>query len=118
MDVMTLWPIISHALLYGVILSAVLFTLILGLVRIKPEIMHKDYPPDIQAKYGPMSERSKRQRKLVAIFIIVVMVGIVTLSFQSVDSNLEGDISFIPAFIHLVVMFSVFNLLDLLVLDW
>ncbi len=115
---MTLWPIISHALIYGVILSGVLFTLILGLVRINPEIMLKDYPPDIQAKYGPMSERSKRQRLLVAVFFIAVLLGIVTLSFQSVGINPEGDIPFFAAFIHLFVMFSVFNLLDWLVLDW
>src|SRR5215216_5675927 len=115
---MSLWPIISHAAIYGVILSGVLFTLMLGLVRINPEIMLKDYPPDIQAKYGPMSERSKRQRVPVAIFIIAVLFGIVTLSFQDVGANQEGDISFFVAFIHLLVMFSVFNLLDWLVLDW
>jgi len=118
MDVMTLWPIITHALLYGVILSGVLFTLILGLVKINPEIMLKDYPPDIQAKYGPMSERSKRQRLPVALFVIVVLLGIVTLSFQGVDTNPQGELPFFTTFIHLFVMFSVFNLLDWLVLDW
>ena len=115
---MTLWPIISHAVLYGVILSGVLFTLILGLVRINAEIMLKDYPPDIQAKYGPMSERSKRQRIPVAILVIVVLFGIVTLSFQDLGRDPQGDLSFFTAFIHLFVMFSVFNLLDWLVLDW
>ena len=115
---MTLWPIISHAALYGVILSGVLFTLILGLVRINPEIMLKDYPPDIQAKYGPMSERSKRQRIPVAILVIVVLFGIVTLSFQDLGTDPQGDLSFFTALIHLFVMFSVFNLLDWLVLDW
>ena len=115
---MTLWPIISHAILYGVILSGVLFTLILGLVRINPEIMLNDYPPDIQAKYGPMSERSKRQRIPVAIIVIVVLLGIVTLSFRGVGTNPQGDLPFFTAFIHLFVMFTVFNLLDWLVLDW
>ncbi len=115
---MNLWPIISHALIYGVILSGVLFTLILGLVRINPEIMLKDYPPDIQAKYGPMSDRSKRQRLPVAVVFITVLLGIVTLSFQGVGTNAESDMTFIAAFIHLFVMFSVLNLLDWLVLDW
>ena len=115
---MILWPIISHALLYGVILSGVLFPLILGLVRINPEIMLKDYPPDIQAKYGPMSERSKRQRIPVAIIVIVILLGIVTLSFQGVSTGPQGDLPFFTTFLHLFVMFSVFNLLDWLVLDW
>ncbi|HZI61483.1 MAG TPA: hypothetical protein VFD62_12255 [Pyrinomonadaceae bacterium] len=38
---MTLWPIISHALLYGVILSAVLITLMMVVARVNPEIMLK-----------------------------------------------------------------------------
>lgn len=115
---MTLWPIISHSILYGVILSGVLFTLVLLLVKINPEIMLNDYPPDIQAKYGPMSEKSKRQRIPFAIVLIVVWFGIVTLSFRGVGTDLQGDIPFFTAFIHLFVMFSVFNLLDWLVLDW
>ena len=115
---MTLWLIVSHALAYGVILSGVMFTSILGLVRINPEIMLNDYPPDIQAKYGPMSEQSKRQRLPVAIFFIVVLLGIVAISFLRVRTNAGNDIPFVTAFVHLFVMFSVFNLLDWLVLDW
>ena len=49
---MTLWPIISHALLFGVILSAVLFTLMLVVARVNPEIMLKAYPPDGYSDYG------------------------------------------------------------------
>lgn len=118
MDIMPLWPIISHALTYGVILSGVLFTLTLGLVWINPEIMLNDYPPDIQAKYGPMSDRSKRQRIPVAIFFVVVLVGIVVQSFMGVDTYVGDDIPFLAAFVHLFVMFSIFNLLDWLILDW
>lgn len=113
---MTLWPIISHALLYGVILSAVLFTLMMVVARVNPEIMLKAYPPDIQAKYGPMSERSKRQRSVVGTIFIALMFGIVILSLRGIGTN--GDIAFFTAFIHLFVMFLVFNLLDWLVLDW
>jgi hypothetical protein len=118
MEVMSLCPIISHALTYGVILSAVLFTLFLGLVRINPEIMLKDYPPDVQAKYGPMSDRSKRQRIPVAIVFLVVLLGIVIQSLIGVRTNTGDDIPFQVAFLHLFVMFSLFNLLDWLVLDW
>ena len=115
---MTLWPIINHALLYGVILSAVLFTLMLVVARVNPEIMLKAYPPDIQAKYGPMSERSKRQRVVVGVIFVALILSIVIWSFRGVGMNVEGEIPFVTAFIHLFVMFSVFNLLDWLVLDW
>jgi hypothetical protein len=80
--------------------------------------MLKDYPPDIQAKYGLMSDRSKRQRLPVAIFFVAVLLGIVAMSFLGVRTNAGDDIPFLAAFIHLFVMFTVFNLLDWLVLDW
>jgi len=113
-----LWPVVNHALIFGVILSAVLFPSVLVLTRINPEIMLKDYPPDIQAKYGPMSERTKRQRLPVGLFFIAVLAGLVVLSFQRIRIFADGDLSFLIAFVHLFVMFSVFNLLDWLILDW
>lgn len=115
---MNFWPIISHALVYGVILSGVMFTLVLGLVRVNPEIMLNDYPPDIQAKYGPMSERSRRQRLPVGLVFSAILFGIVTASFMKVRADAGNDIAFLPALVHLIVLFSVFNLLDWLVLDW
>jgi hypothetical protein len=116
--VMPLWPIVRHALVFGAILSGVLFTLTLAVARFNPEIMLKDYPPDIQAKYGPMSARSKRQRIPVALAFGAILVGLVTLSFRGLQAMTSDDISFLPAFVHLFVMFSLFNLLDWLILDW
>lgn len=118
MDAMILWPVIRHALLYGGVLSAVMSVLLLGLLWMNPEILLNDYPPDIRKKYGPMSERSKRQRLPVAIVIGAVALGIVTASFSGVRTNGSGKIPFLTAFVHLFVMFSVFNVVDLLLLDW
>ena len=65
-----------------------------------------------------MSERSKRHRVSVAIVIGAVALGIVTASFSAVRANGGGKIPFRTAFVHLFVMFSVFNGVDLLLLDW
>jgi hypothetical protein len=115
---MPLWPVVQHALLWGLALSAVLFALALALLRFNPEIMLKDYPPDIQAKHGPMSERTKRQRLPVGLFFVLVLLAIVAASFSQLGKLWGGGVSFLPAFVHLFTMFSVFNLLDWLVLDW
>src|SRR5215471_10588119 len=115
---MALWPVIRHALIYGAVLSAALAVLLVGLLWINPEILLNDYPPDIRKKHGPMSERSKRQRVLAAIVIGAVALGIVTVSLSAVRANGGGKIPFLTAFVHLFVMFSVFNVVDLLVLDW
>ena len=83
-----------------------------------PEILLNDYPPDIRQKYGPMSDRAKRRRVPVAIGIGAVGLGIVIASFLSVRASGDGTIPFLTAFVHLFVMFSVFNVVDLLLLDW
>ena len=118
MEATALWPVIRHALLYGGVLSAILCVLLLGLLWINPEILLNDYPPDIRQKHGPMSERSRRQRVPVAIGIGAVALWIVVASFSSVRANGGGKIPFLTAFVHLFVMFSVFNVVDLLLLDW
>jgi hypothetical protein len=115
---MTLWPVIRHALLYGGVLSAVLSVLLVGTLWMNPEILLNDYPPDIQEKYGPMSERSKRQRRLAAVLIGTVGLAIVAVSFSAVRANSDGKIPFLTAFVHLFVMFSAFNVVDLLLIDW
>ena len=115
---MTLWSIVRHGLAYGTVLSGISCALLLGILWINPEILLKDYPPDIQAKYGPMSERSRRQRLPVAVFFGVVVLGVVAASFVEVRANSGGHIPFLTALVHLFVMFSLFNLVDLLILDW
>lgn len=114
----TLWPIVTNALTFGVVLSATLFTMILVLAKVNPEIALRDYPPDIQAKYGPMSDRSKRLRLPVGILFLVVILAVLAASFSPILGTIDGPIPFLPAFIHFFVIFSLFNVLDWLVLDW
>ena len=115
---MPIWPVIRHALAYGAAMSGIISVLLLGVLWINPEIMLNDYPPDIRNKFGPMSQRTKRQRLPVALLLGTVGLGIVAISFREVRTNASGDIPFLTAFIHLFVMFSVFNVVDLLLLDW
>ena len=112
-----MWPIVTHALEFGLVLSAVLFGLLLVVLRANPEIMLNDYPPDIRAKWGPMSERTKRQRVLVAIGFLAVILGVVAWSFESFPVVVARDVTFAAAFVHFAIMFGTFNLLDWLVLD-
>lgn len=114
---MASWPIVCHALVWGLVLAAVLFPMVLLLLWWNPEIMLQDYPPDIQAKHGPMSARSRRQRWPVAIVFIAVLVALVAASFQKVRALDGGDLSFSTSFVYSFTMFSFFNLLDWLVLD-
>jgi hypothetical protein len=92
--------------------------LILVIIRINPELMLNDYPPDIRAKYGPMSERTQRQRWPVGLAFIAALLMIAGASLFRLRELVGGDIPFRSAVVHFLVMFSILNLLDLLVLDW
>jgi hypothetical protein len=113
-----MWPIVTHALEFGLTLSAIFFGLLLVVLRANPEIMLNDSPPDIRARWGPMREHSKRQRVLVAGLFLVVGLGIVVWSLASFRSHVTRDVTFAAAFTHFAVMFGTFNVLDWLVLDW
>ena len=65
-------PIVTHALEFGLALSVMLFVLLLVVLRANPEIMLNDYPPDIRAKWGPMTERTRRQRAVAGAFLLVI----------------------------------------------
>jgi hypothetical protein len=111
-------PIVTHALEFGLVLSAILFGLLLAVLRANPEIMLRDYPPDIQAKWGPMSERTKRQRLLVAAVFLMVILGVAVWSVKTLPALVARDVTFAAAFAHFAIMFGTFNILDWLVLDW
>jgi predicted permease len=111
-------PIVTHALEFGLALSVILFGLLLVVLRVNPEIMLNDYPPDIRAKWGPMTERTRRQRALVAGAFLLVILGIVAWSLRSFPAFRAGNVTFAAAFVHFAIMFGTVNTLDWLVLDW
>lgn len=113
-----MWPIVTHALEFGLVLSAVLFVALLLVLRANPEIMLKDFPPDIQAKWGPMAEHAKHQRVLVAMLLLIIVLAVVAGSIKSLPRLAAGNVTFATVLVHFLVMFGTFNLLDWLVLDW
>ena len=109
--------LLQHGLLYGAILSMLMSVAFIGKANLNPEIWLSDYPPDIREKCGPMSERAKRQRKLIGIPVFLVLFGTMVFSIFRF-TQLSGELPFFAAFILTFVMLMVFNLVDLLVLDW
>lgn len=105
--------IVTHALEFGLLLSAILFALLLMILRVNPEIMLTDYPPDVRAKWGPMTDRTKPQRWVAAAILFLAVVGISMWSLKS----FPAATTFNSLFLHFAIMFGTFNLLDWLVLD-
>jgi len=110
--------LIGHGLLYGALLSGILSIMILWSLWLNPEIWLHDAPREIQEKYGPISEKAKRQRTLFVIPFFLVVIALPWLALQQLPAATGQPYTFQSIFITLFVMFMLFNVVDLLVIDW
>lgn len=110
--------IIQHGLIYGLYFSVFCGALLLAGALINPESMLNDYPPDIRAAYGPMSERARRVRTLVGIPFLLGVIALLVISVATLIPKLGGQVSFLDVFTSTAIMLMVFNVVDLLILDW
>lgn len=110
--------IVNVSLLYGAILSVVLSVMVMGSLRVNAEIWAHDYPPDVKAKYGPISERSRRQKNLLVIPFFATLLGMILLTIVRVGQLTGGTPSFLQLAVGIFIVVMMFNLVDLLVLDW
>jgi len=110
--------VIQNGLIYGAVLSVLLAALFLTAAYLNPEIMLRSYPPDIKAKYGPDSERAKRQRKPMALALFVILVGVLIFSIVQLSKASSGPLTFTAVFLSVCVTLLTFNVVDLVILDW
>jgi hypothetical protein len=109
--------LLQHGILYGVVLSVLMVLSFVGAAYLNPEIWLPDYPLDIRERFGPMSERAKRQRRLVGIPVFLLLGGV--LVFSSVRlAQIGAESVFVSVFVGTFVVLLVFNAVDLLILDW
>lgn len=111
-------PVVVHALIWGLILSGVLGALLLGILWANPEILLHDYPPDIRAKWGSMTSRTKVQRWIAAAVLLSATVAVVVVSMTTTRDFDVRQLSFGAAFLYFAVMFGTFNVVDWLAIDW
>ena len=105
--------LLGHSLIYGLLLSLCASVLLVVTAYLNPESMVNDYPPDIRARFGPMSEKARRHRRLAGIPLAVVMLGVLVASIVTLP-----EITFFTVFVNTFVVLMTFNVVDLLVVDW
>ena len=111
------WIIITRALVNGAWLSLVLTVIMLISGLIALDMWVGDYPPDVKQKYGPMSPRAARARPFVAVAVFGAVLLIPILGLFALRTEL-GSVPFLAALVFGAVAVFVFNLYDLLILDW
>jgi hypothetical protein len=107
-----------YSLIYGLVLSLLLGILVYGSLYINPEIWVDDYPPDIRKKFGPIGEKAKRQRMVLVFILFPILAAFLIAWLFQLPRLTGGAPPFLITFLSLFTILMVFNVFDLLVLDW
>ncbi len=112
------WPIIIRdAFVCGLVLSLALTALLVISGRVALDMFVDNYPPDVQKRYGPMSPRAARLRPYIAALLFMIMLGIPLLGLFALRAEIN-TVPFLPALVFSGIALLVFNLFDLIILDW
>ncbi len=115
---MSYWPMLFQSgLIYGLALSLTLTAIMIISGVLAADIWVGDYPPDIRQKYGAMSPRAARLRPAIAVLFFTAILAIPFLGLFNLRAE-HGDIPFLAALVFSVTTLLVFNIFDLIVLDW
>jgi hypothetical protein len=109
--------VLQHGIVYGALLSAIMSLSFLGIAYLNPEIWLADYPPDIREKFGPMSEKARKHRRLAGIPVFLLLFGFLILSAVQL-ARIGGGSIFLAVLLGTFAVLMVFNVVDLLILDW
>jgi hypothetical protein len=114
---MSALQLIQHGALWGVVFGLVFCAATLVLGRINAAMLVNEYPPDERAKFGAMDARTRRQANLASLPLLIILGAVIVFALAALRSQ-TGDLSALDTFLVTVTMFQVWNLLDLLLLDW
>ena len=108
---------LQRILINGTVLSLVLGVIVLGSLMYKARLWLQDYPKPIRDMVPPLSATEKRERAVVALVLIGVLLSAIILETLQLRINQAGAISFGTAYLHIFLMLAIFNLFDAVVLD-
>lgn len=108
---------VGAIILHGVILSIGLSVINLAGMYLNPRIMLQDYPKEIQAQVPPQTNAEKRQQAIMGIFFFGFALALIFYSNAQLVAR-AGQTEFLPIFLNTYLVFEIFNLFDLLVLDY
>lgn len=110
--------VIRESLASGMLLSTILTIMIVVSFMINKEMWLRNYPPDVKAKWGPISENAKRQHFVFAICFFGVLIGAMAYDVIRLELVLGTSPPILAIFASIVIVFSFFNFVDALIIDW
>lgn len=106
----------AQTLVSGGILSALMLLLLLGILYYNPRLLLRTYPDDVKAAVPPKTPSEARQFRYLGLLTLALYVGVPLTSTLLLKQ--EGPLSLWHGFAHAFGVFFLFNLADLLLLDW
>jgi hypothetical protein len=110
--------VIRESLAIGMMLSTVLTIMIVASFLINKEMWLQKYPPDVIARWGPISGKARRQHLVFAILFFGMMIGAMVYDVIRLVLVLGTPPSFLVIFASIVIVFALFNLVDAVIIDW
>ncbi len=110
--------VIKESVAIGMVLNTVLTIMIVVSFIINKEMWLQNYPPDVQAKWGPISAKAKRQHFIFAIFFFAILIGTMVYDVIRLERVLGTPPSYLAIFASIVIVFALFNLVDAVIIDW
>lgn len=109
---------ISKILLDGALLSILASIILIGILRFNPRLFLQDYPDEIQNQVPPKTDQEKRQSLMVGIPFLLLLFVVPFISTLVLKRQSGEMFSFFHLFFNAFGVVFIFNLVDLLLLDW
>ena len=109
--------VVENGLIFGAIFSLIMSVIIIVGLRSNPMILVERAPEDIRQAVGPIDERARKQRRTFGVLTLLFMLVIFILSITRLNAVL-GGLTFWAVFLNIFLIVMVWNLVDLLIIDW
>ncbi|MGH0597530.1 nitroreductase [Bacillus mycoides] len=106
----------EQMVIVGISMSFILSIMILGSTYYNPRLWLNDYPKDIQKVVLPKSINEKKQTFYFEIIYNIILFGTPLVSTYILHHH--GKLLYIEAYLHTFGIVMIFNLVDLLIIDW
>jgi hypothetical protein len=102
----------------GLLISLLLTIIIFGSLYINPRLWLQDFPRQIREKAPPLTPAEKRLRTVIMVLFLAAVVVPLYISALRVEATNGGNAAFLTVFVHVFLVFNIFNLFDALVIDY
>jgi hypothetical protein len=109
---------LSKIALDGTILSILASLFLVAVLRFNPRLFLQDYPEAIQNQVSPKTALEKRQSLLIGVPFILLLATVPFLSTLALKRSIVDQPAFPQLFLHAFGVIFIFNLVDLVILDW